>query len=189
MLELENVSTSYGQVQMLRGLSMNVRKGELVCLLGPNGAGKSTTFKALSGLLSLDGGAVRMLGEDVARTGTEGLTALGVGFVPEGRRLFPSLTVRENLKLGYDASRCATPFEDPTGDDPRHVPARAGTHDPARPHHVRGRAGDGGPGPRPDRRPGTADHGRAFAGSVAQADRRIFRHRRPHPRSRDAPSC
>ncbi len=112
MLELENVSTSYGQVQMLRGLSMNVRKGELVCLLGPNGAGKSTTFKALSGLLSLDGGAVRMLGEDVARTGTEGLTALGVGFVPEGRRLFPSLTVRENLKLGYDASGCATPFED-----------------------------------------------------------------------------
>ena len=66
MLELENVSTSYGQVQMLRGLSMNVRKGELVCLLGPNGAGKSTTFKALSGLLPLDGGAVRMLGEDVA---------------------------------------------------------------------------------------------------------------------------
>ena len=112
MLELENVSTSYGQVQMLRGLSMNVRKGELVCLLGPNGAGKSTTFKALSGLLPLDGGAVRMLGEDVARTGTEGLTALGVGFVPEGRRLFPSLTVRENLKLGYDASGCATPFED-----------------------------------------------------------------------------
>ena len=94
MLELENVSTSYGQVQMLRGLSMNVRKGELVCLLGPNGAGKSTTFKALSGLLPLDGGAVRMLGEDVARAGTEGLTALGVGFVPEGRRLFPSLTVR-----------------------------------------------------------------------------------------------
>ncbi len=112
MLELENVSTSYGQVQMLRGLSMNVRKGELVCLLGPNGAGKSTTYKALSGLLPLDGSAVRMLGEDVARAGTEGLTALGVGFVPEGRRLFPSLTVRENLKLGYDASRCATPFEE-----------------------------------------------------------------------------
>ena len=112
MLELENISTSYGQVQMLRELSMNVRKGELVCLLGPNGAGKSTTFKALSGLLALDGGSVRMLGRDVPRTGTEGLTALGVGFVPEGRRLFPSLSVRENLKLGYDASGCKTPFED-----------------------------------------------------------------------------
>lgn len=111
MLELENISTSYGQVQMLRDLTMNVHKGELVCLLGPNGAGKSTTFKALSGLLALDAGTVRMLGRDVTRTGTEGLTALGAGFVPEGRRLFPSLSVRENLKLGYDASSCTSPFE------------------------------------------------------------------------------
>lgn len=111
MLELANVSTSYGQVSMLRGVSLSVKKGELVCLLGPNGAGKSTTFKALSGLLPLDGGAVRMVGADVMRTGTENLGALGVGFVPEGRKLFPSLTVRENLKLGYDASGCKTPFE------------------------------------------------------------------------------
>lgn len=111
MLELANVSTSYGQVSMLRDVSLSVKKGELVCLLGPNGAGKSTTFKALSGLLPLDGGAVRMMGADVTRTGTENLGALGVGFVPEGRKLFPSLTVRENLKLGYDASGCKTPFE------------------------------------------------------------------------------
>lgn len=111
MLELANVSTSYGQVSMLRGVSLSVKKGELVCLLGPNGAGKSTTFKALSGLLPLDGGTVSMKGADVTRTGTENLGALGVGFVPEGRKLFPSLTVRENLKLGYDASGCKTPFE------------------------------------------------------------------------------
>ena len=111
MLELSNVSTSYGPVAMLRGVSMTIDKGELVCLLGPNGAGKSTTFKALTGLLPLDGGAVRMMGRDIARLGTEKLAALGVGFVPEGRRLFPTLTVRENLKLGYDASGCAIPFE------------------------------------------------------------------------------
>ncbi|NPD16732.1 ABC transporter ATP-binding protein [Xinfangfangia sp. D13-10-4-6] len=111
MLELSDVSTFYGQVQMLRGLSLSVRKGELVCLLGPNGAGKSTTFKALTGLLPLAGGSVRMMGQDVTRTGTDKLAALGVGFVPEGRRLFPSLTVRENLKLGYDASGCKIPFE------------------------------------------------------------------------------
>lgn len=110
MLELKDISTSYGQVSMLRGVSLNVRRGELVCLLGPNGAGKSTAFKALSGLLPLDGGVVTMMGADVARTGTENLGGLGVGFVPEGRKLFPSLTVRENLKLGYDASRCKTPF-------------------------------------------------------------------------------
>lgn len=111
MLELNDISTSYGQVSMLRGVSLNVRKGELVCLLGPNGAGKSTTFKALSGLLPLDGGTVQLMGQDVAKVGTEKLTALGVGFVPEGRRLFPSLTVRENLKLGYDASGCSVSFD------------------------------------------------------------------------------
>lgn len=111
MLELNDISTSYGQVSMLRGVSLNVRKGELVCLLGPNGAGKSTTFKALSGLLPLDGGTVQLMGQDVAKLGTEKLTALGVGFVPEGRRLFPSLTVRENLKLGYDASGCSVSFD------------------------------------------------------------------------------
>lgn len=111
MLELSNVSTSYGPVAMLRGVSMTIGKGELVCLLGPNGAGKSTTFKALTGLLPLDGGEVRLMGRDISRLGTEKLAALGVGFVPEGRRLFPSLTVRENLKLGYDASGCAIPFE------------------------------------------------------------------------------
>ncbi|KRW93799.1 ABC transporter ATP-binding protein [Paracoccus sp. PXZ] len=111
MLELSNVSTSYGPVAMLRGVSMTIGKGELVCLLGPNGAGKSTTFKALTGLLPLDGGEVRLMGRDISRLGTEKLAALGVGFVPEGRRLFPSLTVRENLKLGYDASGCTIPFE------------------------------------------------------------------------------
>ncbi len=111
MLEIKDVSSSYGQVKMLRGLTMSVGKGELVCLLGPNGAGKSTTFKALSGLLPLDGGAVSLMGADVAKMGAERLTALGVGFVPEGRRLFPSLTVRENLRLGYDASGCKIPFD------------------------------------------------------------------------------
>lgn len=111
MLELNDISTSYGQVSMLRGVSLHVRKGELVCLLGPNGAGKSTTFKALSGLLPLDGGTARLMGQDVAQKGTEKLTALGVGFVPEGRRLFPSLTVRENLRLGYDASGCKASFD------------------------------------------------------------------------------
>ncbi|MBK6465726.1 MAG: ABC transporter ATP-binding protein [Paracoccaceae bacterium] len=112
MLELSSVSTSYGPVPMLRDVSLNVAKGELVCLLGPNGAGKSTTFNAICGLLKLDAGTVRILGRDVATTGTERLGALGVGFVPEGRRLFPTLTVRENLRLAFDASGCAAPFED-----------------------------------------------------------------------------
>ena len=84
MLELSSVSTSYGPVPMLRDVSLTVAKGELVCLLGPNGAGKSTTFNAICGLLKLDSGKVRIMGRDVAVTGTERLGALGVGFVPEG---------------------------------------------------------------------------------------------------------
>lgn len=112
MLELEGVSTSYGQVPMLREVSLQVGRGEIVCLLGPNGAGKSTTFNALCGLLALDAGSIRMMGKDVTALGTERLAALGVGFVPEGRRLFPGLTVRENLWLGFEAARSKAAFEE-----------------------------------------------------------------------------
>ncbi len=112
MLELFSVFTSYGPVSMLRDVSLNVGKGEMVCLLGPNGAGKSTLFKAICGLLPLDKGTVRIADHDLAAVGTERLGALGVGFVPEGRGLFPSLTVRENLKLGFDASASKARFED-----------------------------------------------------------------------------
>lgn len=112
MLELSSVFTSYGHIAMLRDVSLHVGKGEIVCLLGPNGAGKSTTFKAICGLLPADQGMIRIAGHDVAAVGPERLGALGVGFVPEGRRLFPSLTVRENLKLGFDASASQARFED-----------------------------------------------------------------------------
>ena len=111
MLNLTNVSSSYGVVPMLQDVSLDVREGEVVSLLGPTGAGKSTMFKVIAGLLATEGGSVTLAGADVTKRGTEKLSALGVGFVPEGRRLFPSLSVRENLKLGYDASGCAVPFE------------------------------------------------------------------------------
>lgn len=111
MLELTDVFTSYGPVPMLRGLSLTVHQGEMVCLLGPNGAGKSTTFNAICGLLPLDKGSIRLAGKDVTTTGTEQLAALGVGFVPEGRRLFPTLTVRENLRLGFAAARSTGRFD------------------------------------------------------------------------------
>lgn len=112
MLELSGISTSYGPVPMLRDVSLHVAKGELACLLGPNGAGKSTTFNTICGLIAPDGGQVKIMGHDVAQTGTEKLGALGVGFVPEGRRLFPSLTLRQNLRLGYDASASTVAFEE-----------------------------------------------------------------------------
>lgn len=105
MLEMNSVCTSYGSVPMLRDVSLHVGQGEMVCLLGPNGAGKSTTFNAICGLLRSNGGTIRIAGRDVKEAGTERLASLGVGFVPEGRRLFPTLTVRENLRLAFDAAR------------------------------------------------------------------------------------
>jgi branched-chain amino acid transport system ATP-binding protein len=103
MLELKSVDTSYGPVPMLRGVAMSVRPGELVCLLGPNGAGKTTTFMTVCGVVRAQRGKVEVMGRDMATLGTENLASLGVGLVPEGRRLFPSLSVIENLRLGYDA--------------------------------------------------------------------------------------
>ncbi|MEO5758291.1 MAG: ABC transporter ATP-binding protein [Mesorhizobium sp.] len=112
MLELRDVDTAYGAVPMLRNVAMSIRPGELVCLLGPNGAGKTTTFMAVCGVVPAQRGKVEVMGQDIARLGTENLAALGVGLVPEGRRLFPSLTVLENLRLGYDAvSRRGPNFE------------------------------------------------------------------------------
>ena len=105
MLELDAISTRYGVVNMLNKVSLTVPEGHIVCLLGPNGAGKSTTFKAIAGLLPLVHGRIRVLGKDLASLRTEDLAPMGVGFVPEGRRLFPEATVRENLQIGYDALR------------------------------------------------------------------------------------
>ncbi|KXF74694.1 ABC transporter ATP-binding protein [Paramesorhizobium deserti] len=103
MLELKDVDTAYGAVPMLRNVTISVGAGELVCLLGPNGAGKTTTFMTICGVVRAQRGRVELMGKDVAALGTENLAALGVGVVPEGRRLFPGLTVLENLRLGYDA--------------------------------------------------------------------------------------
>jgi len=112
MLKIDQISTNYDRIAMLRCLNVEVRKGQLVCLLGPNGAGKSTTFNAICGLQPLDSGQIHILGEDLTILGTEKLLAKGVGFVPEGRRLFPTLTVRENLRLAYDGAQTKLPFDE-----------------------------------------------------------------------------
>jgi len=112
MLELDHVNTNYGVVPMLRDLSFKVGQGELVCILGPNGAGKTTTFRALSGLLPLAGGTVRLLGRDLKELRTEDLSGLGIGFVPEGRRLFPEISVKDNIRLGFEAQRSEDSFDD-----------------------------------------------------------------------------
>ena len=112
MLELDKVDTNYGVVAMLRDVSFKVEAGEVVGLLGPNGAGKTTTFRAISGLLPLAGGRIRIMGQELAATRTEALSALGIGFVPEGRRLFADISVRDNIRLGFEAQRAEGRFAD-----------------------------------------------------------------------------
>ena len=100
LLELRNVTSHYGNVQALKGVSLHVEAGELVTLLGANGAGKSTTLKTISGLVQATEGDVLFEGKSIKRTGPEAIARPGISHVPEGRRIFPGLTVRENILLG-----------------------------------------------------------------------------------------
>lgn len=100
MLEVEGVSAGYGRVEVLWDITLRVGDGEIVALVGPNGAGKTTLLKAISGLLSPTGGTVGWEGRNLAGSQPEQIVGLGIAHVPEGRRLFPGLTVRENLRIG-----------------------------------------------------------------------------------------
>jgi branched-chain amino acid transport system ATP-binding protein len=100
MLALESVSAGYGRVEALRDVSLAVRRGELCCLLGANGAGKSTTLKTISGLVAARSGRIVFEGEDISRLGAPRIVRRGIAHCPEGRRVFPYLTVEENLRIG-----------------------------------------------------------------------------------------
>jgi branched-chain amino acid transport system ATP-binding protein len=100
LLELENVVTAYGKIEALKGLTLHIGQGEIVALLGSNGAGKSTTLRTISGLIHQRSGTMRFLGQPIDRLSPEAIVKLGVAHVPERRRVFPGLTVRENVLLG-----------------------------------------------------------------------------------------
>lgn len=100
LLELAGVHARYGAAEVLKDLSLHVDEGEIVALLGANGAGKSTTLRAISGLVPHVSGGLRFDGQALAGLGPEAIVRLGVAHVPEGRRVFPGLTVRENILLG-----------------------------------------------------------------------------------------
>ena len=103
MLELDAVSAGYGRAQVLRDLSLRVAPGEILCLLGRNGAGKTTTMKAIMGLLPLMGGAVRLDGETISGLPAHRVPRRGIGYIPQGRRLFSELSVAQNLEIGLMA--------------------------------------------------------------------------------------
>jgi branched-chain amino acid transport system ATP-binding protein len=100
VLELSRVSASYGSVPAISDVSIAVGEGEAVGLLGANGAGKSSTLRAISGLLKLSSGAVRFAGTDLAAMPAYRIPELGIAHVPEGRQVFPEMTVEENLEIG-----------------------------------------------------------------------------------------
>ncbi len=100
MLSLSGVSASYGAVPAVSDISIEVGEGEAVGLLGANGAGKSTTLRAISGLVRLTAGKVNFLGKDISALPPYKVTELGIAHVPEGRQVFPEMTVQENLEIG-----------------------------------------------------------------------------------------
>ncbi|WP_457574466.1 ABC transporter ATP-binding protein [Desulfolithobacter sp.] len=100
VLELENVTARYGRIEALRSISFSVQAGQIVTLLGSNGAGKSTTLRTISGLVRSSGGSIRFMGEDITRMQSHDIVARGLIHVPEGRRIFKGMSIRENLELG-----------------------------------------------------------------------------------------
>ena len=100
MLTLEGLAAGYGDLLAVRSVSLEVREGECVALIGANGAGKTTTLRAISGLLPIRAGRVRFRGESLAGLSPRRVVERGLAHVPEGRQVFPSLTVRENLEMG-----------------------------------------------------------------------------------------
>lgn len=100
LLEIKGLTARYNAGDVLKGLDLTVHEGEIVALLGSNGAGKSTTLRAISGLVPHVGGSVSFAGQQILGRKTEAIVKLGIAHVPEGRRLFPGLTVRDNILLG-----------------------------------------------------------------------------------------
>ncbi|HBI04675.1 MAG TPA: ABC transporter ATP-binding protein [Paenibacillaceae bacterium] len=100
LLELVNIHSFYGGIHALKGVSLKVNQGEIVTLIGSNGAGKSTTLKAISGLIQVKMGSIRLEGEEIGNKPPHDIVQKGIAHIPEGRRIFPRLTVRENLEMG-----------------------------------------------------------------------------------------
>ncbi len=105
MLKVDAIDAAYGRVQVLRGLSLEARAGEIHCLLGRNGAGKTTLMKAIMGLVALTGGRILLEGAEISRLPAHAVPRAGIGYIPQGRRLFGELTVGENIEIGLMAGR------------------------------------------------------------------------------------
>lgn len=178
MLKIEDLEVSYGAVQALRGISMEVNDGEIVSLIGANGAGKTTTLHAITGLVPIKSGSVIYDGHDLRKTDPSRIVTMGLAHVPEGRQVFTRMTVAENLAMG------AYFRKDKKGDRGRSraglcpLPASEGARKAACGHALRRRAAGAGHGPRDHERTEAYRHGRAVHGPVTRARAGgVFHHR------------
>jgi branched-chain amino acid transport system ATP-binding protein len=107
LLSVDGLTAAYGRAQVLFGVSLRLERGETVALMGRNGAGKSTTLKTIMGLVPVAAGSIRFAGQEISRLPTYRIARLGLGYVPEDRRIFTDLSVYENLEVGAKAARAA----------------------------------------------------------------------------------
>lgn len=112
LLEVKDIDVYYGAVRALRGISLQINEGEMISLLGPNGAGKSTTLRTISGMMAPRTGAIIFDGEPIHGLPAQQVVRRGIAHLPEGRELFPTLTVEENLRLGYYPKRKSGGYAD-----------------------------------------------------------------------------
>ncbi len=105
LLEVQDIRTFYGSIEALKGVSLTVEDGEVVTLIGSNGAGKSTTLRSISGLTPASAGAIRFNGKEITHSPSADIVTRGISLVPEGRHVFPRMSVRENLDLGAHLRR------------------------------------------------------------------------------------
>jgi urea transport system ATP-binding protein len=105
MIELKSVDQKYGGTQILWDLSLDIKKGSRTCIMGRNGVGKTTLLKTIMGLLPISSGSLVINGHDMSKSSVEKRPEIGVGYVPQGRHIFPQLTVEENLKISLNCSR------------------------------------------------------------------------------------
>jgi len=105
ILECKNLIAKYGDFQALYGIDFNLNEGETVAIIGSNGAGKSTFLKSITGVISVENSSISLYDQNIGGMAAEDITKLGIALVPEGRRLFPSLTVEENLLIGQESKR------------------------------------------------------------------------------------
>ena len=186
ILEVVDVHAAYGRIEVLRGVDLSVPKGAVMALLGPNGAGKSTLTKIISGQKKPTSGDVHLGGVNVKDAKPEELARVGLCTIPEGRSVFPNLTVEENLTADVVRRRRGP-------GRPGHgvllLPAAARAPRPARRHPVRRRAADARHVPGARLRPGAADPRRAVDGARAADRRRPLRDRRPDRGRAASRSC